>query len=356
MTAIIGGYKGKSHVSLGKVTFAAGQNASIKIPQDIVVKEFIIVANGYQSCTFAGAKPAVSPHGILHGLLNEISLSRKGTDRVRSYKGVRQLNHTCDRMFGEAEASLYSVNATDLSGTVLENIPVWGTTGQNVAFRASKTIMMENKLSGSWYPTLFNTKNLQTATLNFTFGQFADVQDPDDAAVATYNGSIEFEVFASCADYLLDSPDLNKADWNQTFEELEFSGAQNQSRRYITPQGMLQGVLITGLYGGSKPFNYKNMKETRLEVKYQGIQLAEGSLADFLEIDMVKTHLSGRKKGQAYLSFLNNGAFDSGLFISEGKQLELVITTDATLSYATPVKLRFEYDQITFMPTAQAKV
>lgn len=356
MTAIIKGFNGKTHVSLGKGTYAADGSMSIKIPQDIVVKEFILVVNGYIACTFAGAKPAVHPLGLSHGLFKEISLSRKGTDRVRSYQGTRQLIHTSERQFGQRDPDLYKVNSTDLSGTVVQGLPVWGTTGQNVAFRESHTIQMENKLSGLPWATLFNTKGLQTATLNISFNQLSSVQDPEDAAVATYAGSIEIEVFASCCDALLDSGDLNKADWVQTYEELEFSGAVVQSRKYITPQGMLQGMLITGLHSGSKPFDFENLRKTKIEIKYAGIQLAEGSLADYLEIDMNKTMLTSRRKGAAYLSFLNMNDFNSGLFIAEGKQLELVVTTDSSLSYSTPVRLRFEYDQITFAPTAPAKV
>lgn len=357
MTAIIGGFKGKSHVSLGRVTYSPGGSASIKVPQDIVAKEFLFIANGHITAAFAGAAPKVNPYGVLNGLIKEITLSRKGTDRVRSYQGTRQLVHTVERQFGQKDPDLYKVNSTNLSGDIVQGLPVLGTTGQNVAVRESQTIMMENKLSGAWYPTLFSTKNLQTATLNFQFNQAASMQDPDDAtAVTSWGATIEIEVFASCADYLLDSPDIGKADWIQTYEEKEFSGSQNQARHYITPQGMLQGMLITGLHSGSKPFDFENMKNTRIEVLYQGIRLAEGSLSDFLEIDVNKTHLSARKKGSAYLSFLNNGAFDSGLYIAEGKQLELIISTDSGLSYATPVKLRFEYDQIMFMPNAPKSV
>lgn len=360
MTAIIQGFKGKTHVSIGRGKYSAGGQMSVKIPQDVVVKEFIIVANGYVKSTYTGVgastKPKVNPFGILHGIVSEMSLSRKGTDRVRSYSGTRQLIVTNERQFGQKDGDLYKVNSSDLSGDVVQGLPVFGLTAENTAFRESQTLMMENKLSGSWYPTLFNTKNLQTATLNISFGALSGIKDPEDASTATFDADIEIEVFASCADYLLESPDLNKADWNQTFEELEFSGVQTNQRKYITPQGMVQGILITGLHSGSKPFDFENMKKTRIELRYQGIQLAEGSLADYLEIDSVKTHLSSRRKGSAYLSFLNNSQFDSGLFIAEGKQLELIISTDSTLSYAVPVKLRFEYDQIIFAPTAPAKV
>lgn len=356
MTAIIGGFKGKSHVSIGKGKITPGGNISLKVPQDIIVKEFLIVANGHMVCTYAGAKPKVNPYGLLNGLINEISLSRRGTDRVRAYQGTRQLINTAERQFGQRDGDLYKVNSTNLSGDISQGLPVWGTTGQEVAFRESQTIMMENKLSGRWWPTLFSTKNLQTATLNFSFNQFSLVQDPEDSAAATYTGDIEIEVFASCADYLLDSTDLGNADWEQTFEELEFSGVQTNSRKYITPRGMVQGISITGLHSGSKPFDFETMRKTRIELHYQGIRLAEGSLADYMEIDVNKTMLNSRRKGTAYLSFLNNDAFDSGLFVAEGKQIELIVSTDSTLSYASPVKLRFEYDQIAFMPNAAKKV
>lgn len=350
MTAIINGFKGKTHVSLGKQKYSSGGLVSFKVPQDVVVKEFIIVANGYVAATYGAGTPLVRPYGILDGLIADMSLSRKGTDRVRSYRGTRQLVCTLERQFGQKDPDLFKVNSTDLSGTISQGRPTFGTTGQNTAFRESHTVMMENKLSGAWYPTLFSTKDLQTATLNITFNPLSSIQDPEDSAVVTsWAADIDIEVFASCSDYLLGAAEIGQADWVQTYEEKEFSGVQNNARHYITPQGMLQGMLITGLYAGSKPFDFENLKKTRIEVRYQGIVLAEGSMADYMEIDINKTMLTSRRKGSCYLSFLNNSAFDSGLFIAEGKQLELIISTDSSLSYATPVKLSFEYDQVNFL-------
>lgn len=363
MTAVINGFKGKTLVSLGKKTWTAGGKESWPVPQDIVAKEFIVVIGGDIAATFTGAgastKPAVNQHGLSHGLIAEMSLSRKGTDRVREYNGTRFLDNTISRVFGQKDGAIYKQNSTDLSGTVAQGLVEFpATSAQNVAFEEYLTMMMENKLSGKWFPTLFNTKGLQTATINMKFGQLADVKDPEDASTATYGtNGIEIEVFASCCDYLLDSPDLNQADWVQTFEELEFGGRQNKNKHRITPQGMLQGMLITGLHSSGKPFDYKNMKNTLLEIKYMGIVLYEGSMLDLLHVDCVKTHLSSRKKGQAYVSFLNNDLFDSGLFIADGKQLELIITTDEDLSYSPdPVVLRFEYDQIIFAPVAPKSV
>ena len=347
MTAIIDGFRGKTHISLGKQNYVAGATLPFKVPQDIVVKEFIIVVNGYMACTFGGTKPTVNPQGFLHGIISEIQLSRRGTDRVKSIRGTRHLTTTLERKFGSVDQPIYKVNATELGDGEVIGLPVWGTTGQNVALRDSTSLMMENKLSGAWYPSLFNTKGLQTAVLNIICGALSGAQDPTDANVGTYAGSLEIEVFASCSDFMLNEAPI--ADFNQNFEDKEFGGAVTNSRQWITPQGMLQGMNIIGLHSGNKPINFDSMKKTRLEVKYQGILVAEGSLADFQEIDIKKTNVS-RRKGQAYLSFLNNMAFDSGLYIADGKQLELIVTTDSGLSYAVPFKLVFEYDQLIFNP------
>lgn len=349
MTARIPGFVGKSHVSLGKKTFVAGALLSFMIPQDIVAKEFHIVVNGHMACTFAGTKPEVNPLGILHGLFSDVYLSRRGTDRVKSFRGTRHMRNTQERQFGQMDGDLYKVNATDLAGAISQGNVAWGTTGQNTAFRSTVTMMMENKLSGAWYPSLFSTAGLQTATLNINCGQYSAVQDPANTDVNTYTGTIEIEVFASCCDAMLGSDQI-VGDFNQDIEEKEYSGAQSNSRQFINPKGILMGMWVTGLQAGGAPFDFKHMKNSRLEVKYEGITLAEGSLSDYLELDASKTLLTSRLKGSAYLNFLSNRNPLSGLRIANGKQLEIIVTTDSTLSYATPVKLVFEYDQFIEFP------
>lgn len=348
MTAIINGFKGKSHVSIGRDKYSAGKSISFRIPQDIVVKEFIIVAKGTVTPTFAGTvTPKIRAGGILDGILSEISLSRRGTDRVRSYRGVRQLLNTVERQFGDGDPSLFKKNASDLAHPALQGLPEFAATTQPTAFRESVTIMMENKLASVWYPTLFETRNLQTAVLNITCGNLADIKDSEDAAALTsVAGDIEIEVFASCADYLLGSADIGKVDLVQTYEEKEFSGVQSQARHNLSPQGMLLGMYITGIKEGNKLFDFENMAKTRLEVRYQGIQISEGNLLQYMSIDANKTLLYNHRRGSAYLNFLNNSDFMSGLMIGEGKQLEVTISTDPSMSYATPVKLIFEYDQV----------
>lgn len=356
MTAIVNNFTGTTLVSLGKVKFVEGGSASIKVHQDIVVLDFIFKSKGLITPTYTGVgdsvKPIVNPYGILNGLLYETSLSRKGTDRVRSLMGTRHLIVTNERPHGERDGIIYKKNSTSLKGDIDQGLPEFSLTGEPMSFRESVSMPMQNKLSDSWYPTVFNTRGLQTATINLRFGRLADIVDPEHVTTATFTGDIEIELFARCADHLLVDPNIGKIDWNQTFETLEFSGAQSNSRKFITPQGMLQGMLVTGLKNGNKPFDFHDMEQTRFEMRYDGILIREGTLADYIDVDNDKTHRSKTRKGSCYINLLREGIFESGLYIRPGTQVELILTTDPSMSYnPNPVKLVFEYDQIIF-PTA----
>lgn len=357
MTAIINGFRGKTHVKVGRVKFSPGQQSSLKIPQDIVIKEMIMVARGTIGATYAAATPVLRSNGVLDGIIEQVNISRRGSDRVKALYGTKKLTHNMERQFGKRDPDIFKVNSANLSGAVSFGTPTLGATTQNTAFQEAKSIMFENKLSGNWAPTLFDTMGLNTAQINFIWAPVANVQDPEDAAVATaWSHDIEIDVYASCADYLLGNQSVAVGDWLETSEELSFSGVQSGQKHFITPEGMLQGMLISGLHQGEKPIDYEMMKKTYLEIRYLGTRLVEGSLADFAEIDGLKTYLGERKKGAAYVSFLNMSSFDSGLIIGENKQLELTVYTDPAINYATPHRLRFEYDQIKFNQKALPEI
>lgn len=350
MSAVVQDYSGQTLLSLGREKLVPGKDLSFKVPQDKIIKEFIIVAKGSAKSVHAGAAPKVRQYGVLDGMLSEMYLSRKGTDRVRSYRGVRQLRHTIERNFGDGDPAVYKQNSTELGDGESQGLLTFGATGEDVAFKESVSILMENKNSGSYFTTLFSTKQLQTATLNIKPGAYASIQSPDDAAVATITADIEIEVFASCADHALDLSD-KFIDWVQTYGELEFSGRQDNARHYLRPQGEVQGILITGQKGSKRqPFNFENLSKTRIELRFAGILLFEGTLLQLQAVNANKNSMLAHRKGSVYINFLNNSAFGTGLNVGEGtgvRDIEILVTTDASLSYSPdPVRLVFEYDQI----------
>lgn len=359
MTARIDGFKGRTSYVMDKSDIIKNARDSIKIHQDIVVDKFLLFGRLAVTVAYTGTAPKLNPNGVLDGVIDELILSRKGTDRVRAYMGTRHLIHTADRHIAELDKPQYKVNAADLSGTVLEGIPTLGATGQTTQVMECVPIMMSNVLSGALDLTAFSTQGLQTATINLKYGDFMNIFDPEDANVAnvtsvTVTGTIE--VIAHCADSLLSDPKIGQADFVQTSEGKDFSGAQSGSKQFYSPEGLLQGILITGLHSGRKPFDLKNMEKTYIEIFYLGVMVHQGTLAQLRELDLVGT-IASRRKGSCYVSFLRNFAADSGLYIGSGKQLEVKVTTDPTLSYSpSPVQLMFEYDQLIFKPTEQAKV
>jgi hypothetical protein len=353
MTAKIQGQTIKTLISIGKETLAEGKNLSFRIPQDIVVKEFIIVTKGTMTGVYPGATPKVRPYGFLDGVISDLHITRRGNDRVKSFRGTRQLVYSVERIFGDGDPTMHKINSLDLSGNVVQGSLALSPTTQPTSFRESITVLMENKLSGVWYPTLFSTEGLMTAALNITCGSFSNIKDPEDAAVLTsLAANVEIEVFASCVDHALGSKEIGSIDFVQSFQDLSFGGSVSSSKQVLSPQGRLQGMLITGLKEGSKLYDFENMSKTRIEISYMGIRTHEGTLLQLMSVDSNKTLLWNHRKGSAYVSFLTNGDFNSGLQIADGKQLDVMVTTDPSISYVTPTVLAFEFDQIMETPRA----
>lgn len=355
MTSIINGAVMSSMIPLGKFTYSAGGKEVVKIEQDLVVNKFIIKCKGDLIWTGDGSgtltKPEVHPYGIMHGLVENITIARKGTDKFREYDRMRHISYTQDRNYGQKDGILYKQNANDLQGSYLEGLPVFPATTQKLQFAESQVILMENINSSIPLSTRFSTKDLSTATITIKFGQLADIKDPEGTSTApiTTNG-IEFEVFALCSDYLLNDPNIGKADWAQTPEELEFAGAQKGQKHFLSPEGLLQGMLVTGINANGKYFSIEDMNNTLLEISYLGVTVKEGSMLALLEADSAETHVVGRKRGSCYVNFMDAKQFRSGLPIVDGKKLEVKVTTAAGVSF--PARLIFEYDQLIFDPTA----
>lgn len=353
MTARINGARAKSLVLLDTINFVENGRASVKVFQDLIVKKFLFITEGNLIWTGDGSgtltKPVIRPYGISDGLFEEVVLSRKSSDKVRAYKGVRHLCNTHERMNGQKDPAIYKSNAADLSGTFLEGLPVFPATTQKMPFREAQSILMENGISDSPYTTLFSTKDLSTSTINFKFKTLSNVRDPEGTSTAPITSDgITIKVYAVCADYLLESANIGKIDFVQVPEEVELAGAQAGAKHFISPEGLLQGMYITGTHSNGKPFDMKDMEGLKLEISYLGVDLWEGSMLDMQDADNLETLLMNRKKGTCYVNFRDSGMLQSGLPIVENKKLQIKVTTGAGISY--PAVLTFEYDQLIFDP------
>lgn len=360
MTARIQGFSGKTNFIMGSSNVVKNARDAVKIHQDIVVDKFLLYFRGSIKVDYTGGTaPKLNPNGLLDGILEELTVSRKGTDRLRAYRGIRHLIHTVDRHVAERDLPVYKVNAADLSGNVLEGIPTLGTTGQTTQVLECIPMMMSNVLSGAFDLTAFSSKDLQTATINIKYGDFSkclDIEDPNSANATAITVEGVIDVIPYCVDDLLSNANIGQADFVQTYEGKDFGGVQTGAKHFFSPEGMLQGILITGLHSGGKLFDQKVMEKTYIEIFYLGVMVAQGSLSQLRELDIIGT-IAPRRKGSCYVSFLHKFDANSGLYIGTGKQLEVKVTTDPALSYSpSPVQLMFEYDQLIFKPTEPAKI
>lgn len=356
MGAKIKNFSGQTMRSIGTATWVAGGRAVFKVPQDIIGKEIIACGLGKGAATFAGAVPKLRPLGFLDGMIKTVTVSRNGTDKVKSFSRTRKSKHNNRQVFGESCPNLYQVNSATLTDA-LHGVATFGTTGQQTAFAEALVVaMFENKLSSSYMNTLFDTRNLQTAVVELEFGSLADIQDPDNVAtVATFAADCEIELFISCADYLLDSA-LPQNDWVEKSQTEIFNGAVDRLKRAYYPEGEVQGVLISILKTGNKPLNHAEMSTVKIELEFDGTKVFEGNMLQLAQFNNCKNMKQLIEKGSFYYNFLHNSTYGSGLPTGSGrtaKPIEIYWTIPAAIGACEAI---MEYDLIIAPKVSEAPV
>lgn len=358
MKAIPGlvGYQGQR--PLRKIdSKAVSQNGSLvfDLPQDVVIKEIVIVHDCVVTPTFASGSPKVHQRGVLHGILSSMEVSRSGNDVIKSFRGLAHLQDQLEYLFGNRPVTLYQVNSSTLSGSevVTEDAPVLGATTQPVAVRETISIPFENKRSSEWVRTCLNLNGINTAKLKMNFGAAAGIQDPTDSTTVTFTYSGTVTVFIVTADHL---GDTQFDDDRQFYDELTFNAAANRSVVELRPLGLLQGLFLRASKGSHsnghyKPMSTEELKNFFIEAKYNDVTLFEGSMADFQAMNACKSSMARFLRSAARINLLNNSTYDTGLETGQDAKsvtpIRLTITTPSSINHATdPVRLVAEYDVI----------
>lgn len=348
----LGNYQGQRLVKIDKKATVASGQVVFDIPQDRVYKEFIFVHEIIATPAFAGAAPLIHPRGVSHGLITNLELARSGNDVLKTFRGIAQLQDQAQWVFGEPCPTLYKVNSTTVGTGAVTGSPVVGATTQNVAIREVFSMPCENKLSSEWVRTCFNTNGINTAKIRVSLGAASLMQDPEDAAVATWTYSGSITVYGVTADHL---GDLVFDDGRQYYDELLFTAQANRSVVELRPLGLLQGMHLRAFAGvgngGYKPMTPEELRTFEIEIKFNDSVLFEGNMADFQAVNGAKSSMRAFLRSSAYLNFLNNSTYGSGLETGQDAKavtpLRLYVTTPSSINHATnPVRLVAEYDII----------
>lgn len=356
----LGNYQGQRIKKVGTVTISPGGSASVDLKDDVVAKELIFVCDLNATVGFSSGAPKFHPRGLMHGILRELRIERSANDPIKLFNGLAKIQDRMEWLFGEPAPALYKVNDTELDGSELVGLAQAGTTGQTTAVREVFAVPFENKLSSEYVRTCLNLVGITTGKINFTWGNAADIQDPEDATVLTsvsVSGTVT--VYACTADHL---GDVVFSDWIEYEDAVDFPVLQNGSYYEFKPQGMLQGVLLRAMKinssGKEIPLNTKELKEFDMEVQYNGTYLFQGNLADFAAINGAKSSMRKLLRSGAYLNHLNNSTFDTGLetvqretvngsTVDSFRPLRVRLWTPSSINHSTtPVRLRVGYDLI----------
>lgn len=348
---MINGYNGKMTEYVGQVVFEAGKTKFLELPADRVVKNIHFFIRGDITPTFSAGTPKIREYGVADGLIRKITVERKGGDTLRTYLGVRQLVNDMLWYQGERGAVLTKVNATSLGLANSVDSYTLGTSGQTVPFYEGYDITMENKKSSEYYRTYFSTLNNRSSKIIFDFGTGLEVLDPEDTSTtsAIAVGNCVIDVYISKADHLIGESD-KFVDFKHSYDQIVLSGAANNSRFTIQPEGEIQGMWITAVKGAKDAkFTHEEMLKCFFEIKFDGETMHKGNLLDLAAINVNIGKMKDLIRGCAYIPNLNNSTYGTGLWTGEGsntKSLELFITTDPNMSYVGGVKFIFEYDRV----------
>jgi len=329
------------------------QTVDFDIASGKVIKEIVVTLTGKISPVFAGAAPLVHKRGIADALIRSLNIT-DGIQVRKSFAGVDVLRRETKMLSTSSAPALYKLNSSSLGDSPsVGYVSDFGTSGQDIAFAETFSIIFENKHSSEWARTLMNTVNKNNAKIQFVFNEIGSLRDASDATAFTSIGhdiDINIDILESPA--LVNMPIIES--WKQSNNVINIHGQQSQQPYRLPSGNRVQGFWITAYLGSAnRRVTLDEAKLIKLAVRLNGnMQIKEFTLFSLMMQNLNKTLMQEIQPGSAYCNFLNNSTFDSALntATSAGVQnYDLIVTTPASFSYSSPLKLIIEQNEIEYI-------
>ena len=343
---MIRGFNGKMYEYIGEIAINPSKSGFLEIPADRLYKSFHFVTKKASfRPTFSAGNPKIHSYGVLGGLIKRLVLQNKGGEDLRVHQGIFQLINDQRIDYTDRGALLYKTNSSVLGdATSADGYPAL-TTNQDVAFCEAFPMFMENRKSLEYYRTYYSTLGNKAAKIIIDFNSWLDILDPEDASTTSaITGSGVIEVYGLKADHLI-APYESYYQHLTSYDQIAPVGNTNGTRFVISPEGELQGFWIRAVKGAKEAlFNYEDMENTTIEMKFDGETIVKGSLLALAAVNMHDRPLADIIRGCVRIDLLNSKTWGTGLFTGEGSNMKY-IEVFLTCNVATP-KLYFEFDRI----------
>jgi hypothetical protein len=328
--------------------FVESNSMTFPVPAGKVIKSFVVQTKGNVTPTFASA-PTVHPHGIMDALINAISFI---DDKGNTIKKVTPewMRFQCRHLVGNPMPEYYKVNATTLGTTPTKGVEgtpfAVGTTGQSIAFVSSIEVSFENKLSTDWSKTFYALKSNIASYIQIDTKSFKNIEKAGGANITACVGDVDIEI------QLIEAPmEMNSLDFEifrQSFIKQSISQQLNEFPIELPRQGRIQGLRLALSQGaGLDRISMDLASNTRFKLVGNGREIIRDvTLMNLISENLTKRFQDDVVNGTAYLSLLNNSDYRTALPANAYSRLDLVVSTDSTMTYSPSAQLEIGIDEI----------
>lgn len=347
---------------------------SLDLPKDTVIKRIELRLSGSFDVTYAAGAPISSPTGFLSRILpGGVSVVADGSRYIKSVDAYLQrmsaLMHTAqlpERAFSNSVAA----PTTNLGQTESQyDEPfTYPATTNFVVINESFTISFECEWAYAYgrQSTLFNTKGLSSAVLQFSFGPIESVQADVAAPVTITYGNISLNIVAT----LVTSPDVPREqkfmDFRESFKRESFSG-ETRARAVECPKGNFLAAIEFLVNNGDAGLTLSDVALREIELRMNGSRVIQSTSFLALQQGYRMSRGIGSPKstagangvthimqGYAPMVLLKNGDLRTMLDTRRGSgvdQLQLYLTTAAATgidaaTYTNPVVATLAFGEI----------
>lgn len=228
--------------TLQSKTFVPSSTIAVDIPRDSVFKHLQVRISGAITTTYGSGTPVAENRSPMANLINYMNVVSNGSFTIKNVMpwmlAIQSLIATAQFPVRKASAGASAVDPT------ADSKFVYGTTGQITSIVQSVLISFENVLAGDGrMETLFDTRGLASAELNFQTGAYAALLGFGNTAPVVFSDST-IQIQTTTIESQNIPNNIYFSAWKQTTKQKSFTAQTNDELVDINRGNFLQGILL----------------------------------------------------------------------------------------------------------------
>lgn len=256
---------------------------SLDIPKDTVIKRLEIRMKGSFDVTYAAGAPVSSPTGFMGRVIQGgIQVVANGSRYIKTLDPY-MLSRMNLLLMGQVAERAYTTGAAAPTSHIAQTEKAYGesfvypATTQFVTINESIVISFEMPWADKFgrETTLFNTRNLSSAVIQFNFVDLSNIQQDGGAVAITY-GNVNLSLYVS----VVETPDIPRdqvfLDYRQSFKRETFSSEQ-RGKLIDCPKGNFLANIEFLVKNGDANKTLSDAAITDIELRLNGSRMVQST-------------------------------------------------------------------------------